>query len=542
MLVLGLTTIGVGLAAGHGVSSLPAGYVGSTQEDAHGANDVPGQVDVTIMGRDNTQAPKLRIFWSWDAISSWTGTGQTGDACALFDDTDADAFIDYVVCARVENKNANPDDVGILVAATDKPVYIFDCSNKKNDRCTNPAPRVYNVGQVLAGPVGSPTQSGAGNLISELDPFDVNDLNGPGESWPHDSSIDIEIAAALVPANVSLANVCSYPSAGNGGNNNPFDCIVTPGTQYGTLRVTKVLTKDNGGTGAVTDFSFDVSGSVANDVAFEADATNEFTVPVGSYTITENSATGFTTTYANNKNANTNCTNLAVTVGATTICTITNDDDAPSLTLVKEVINDNGGTAVPGDWTLTAQDYDASSPDAGTYNLSESGGPAGYTQTSLTCDNSTGQVTSVTLALGENVTCTFVNDDGKATPAIATDVDAQIRDNVKVTGRGTPSGTVDFFLYSDDECTEEVGTHLDVELNENGEATSDWFNVASSDTYYWKVNYSGDTNNEAREGSCGEAITIDSADLPTVLTGAAGFAIPLLVWAVWSRRRPEKSN
>ena len=35
----------------------------------------------------------------------------------------------------------------------------------------------------------------------------------------------------------------------------------------------------------------------------------------------------------------------------------------------------------------------------------------GYTQTSLTCDNSVGQVTKVTLALGENVTCTFVNDD-----------------------------------------------------------------------------------------------------------------------------------
>ena len=36
---------------------------------------------------------------------------------------------------------------------------------------------------------------------------------------------------------------------------------------------------------------------------------------------------------------------------------------------------------------------------------------AGYSQTSLTCDNSIGQVTSVTLGLGDVVTCTFVNDD-----------------------------------------------------------------------------------------------------------------------------------
>ncbi|MDH3978313.1 MAG: hypothetical protein OEU86_07320, partial [Gammaproteobacteria bacterium] len=32
-------------------------------------------------------------------------------------------------------------------------------------------------------------------------------------------------------------------------------------------------------------------------------------------------------------------------------CTVTNDDNAPSLTLVKEVMNDNGGQAVPTDWT-----------------------------------------------------------------------------------------------------------------------------------------------------------------------------------------------
>jgi hypothetical protein len=92
-------------------------------------------------------------------------------------------------------------------------------------------------------------------------------------------------------------------------------------------------------------------------------------------------------------------------------CAITNDDDAPSLTLLKTVTNDNGGTSVASDWTLTAAGYDSASPDAGSYNLSESG-PGGYTQTSLTCSNSGDtQVSSVTLGLGEDVTCTFVNDD-----------------------------------------------------------------------------------------------------------------------------------
>jgi hypothetical protein len=98
-------------------------------------------------------------------------------------------------------------------------------------------------------------------------------------------------------------------------------------------------------------------------------------------------------------------------LGEQVTCTFVNNDNAPSLTLVKEVINDNGGTAVAGDWTLSAAGYLVNDkPQIGTHTLSESG-PTGYTQTSLTCSNAQGPVTSVTLGLGEQVTCTFVNND-----------------------------------------------------------------------------------------------------------------------------------
>ena len=163
--------------------------------------------------------------------------------------------------------SATPGPVVLLPASTNHPVYLFDCSNKKNDRCTNPAPKSYTAGQVLAGPLteaGSLSQTGAGDLIAHNDPFDATFLNGPGESYPHDTSLEILVdgvgADSLVPAGVRLANVCSYPSAGNGGNNNPFDCVVTPGIQYGTLRVTKVVTNDNGGTATFGNFSYSVDG------------------------------------------------------------------------------------------------------------------------------------------------------------------------------------------------------------------------------------------------------------------------------------------
>ena len=35
-------------------------------------------------------------------------------------------------------------------------------------------------------------------------------------------------------------------------------------------------------------------------------------------------------------------------------CTITNDDVAADVDVGEEVVNDDGGTAVPTDWTLTA--------------------------------------------------------------------------------------------------------------------------------------------------------------------------------------------
>jgi hypothetical protein len=92
--------------------------------------------------------------------------------------------------------------------------------------------------------------------------------------------------------------------------------------------------------------------------------------------------------------------------------------ESSSLTLVKHVVNDNGGTAVASDWTLSAGTNSVTGSESGalativpgTYDLSESS-LDGYTNTSITCDNSTGEVTSVTVDYGEDVTCTFVNND-----------------------------------------------------------------------------------------------------------------------------------
>lgn len=104
-------------------------------------------------------------------------------------------------------------------------------------------------------------------------------------------------------------------------------------------------------------------------------------------------------------------------------CTYTHTPRA-MLTLAKSVVNDDGLTHVPTDWTLKAtgpttilgQSGSAAVTNAvlpaGTYTLSESG-PVAYLMTSLSCtggadaDPSDGLV----LASGEIVTCTFTNND-----------------------------------------------------------------------------------------------------------------------------------
>jgi hypothetical protein len=98
---------------------------------------------------------------------------------------------------------------------------------------------------------------------------------------------------------------------------------------------------------------------------------------------------------------------------------VTTPPPATSLKLIKQVVNDNGGTEAASAWTLSAGVFDVTGSEtavevtdqAGTYALTES--PfAGYTNTSITCSDDPGtEVTEVTIGSGETITCTFVNDD-----------------------------------------------------------------------------------------------------------------------------------
>ena len=197
--------------------------------------------------------------------------------------------------------------------------------------------------------------------------------------------------------------------------------VVIPPSNKGGLLVKKVLINDNGGTAATTSFSFTIPGvNAGNAIAFEADAQNDFSLAAGNYTVTEVVSTQYTTTYSG-------CT-ASVAVGATTTCTITNNDIAPSLTLNKVLVRNNGGSASESDWTLSATGPSTISgpgavgtPDvvsgptfkAGTYTLAETGGPAGYSASAWSCTNGVvvNGSSQITLLPGQTTVCSITNDD-----------------------------------------------------------------------------------------------------------------------------------
>jgi uncharacterized repeat protein (TIGR01451 family) len=102
-------------------------------------------------------------------------------------------------------------------------------------------------------------------------------------------------------------------------------------------------------------------------------------------------------------------------------CTITNDDVAPSLTLIKQVVNDNGGERIPTEWTVSAVGPTSISGagsvssnsdfSAGSYALFEVGA-GGYAASGWSCIGSADQVGDfIILDVGEAATCTITNDD-----------------------------------------------------------------------------------------------------------------------------------
>jgi hypothetical protein len=193
-------------------------------------------------------------------------------------------------------------------------------------------------------------------------------------------------------------------------------CTINNNDQTAHLTLVKTVTNDNGGTAVATDFTLSAAGPTPLSGAGGADAN----VNAGSYTLSETNLPGYTAgAWSCTGGTFTAPNKIAVALNGSATCTINNNDQAAHLTLVKTVTNDNGGTAMPSSFTLSAAGPTPISGaggadanvNAGSYSLSETNLP-GYAAGSWSCTG--GAFTSpdkIALALGQSATCTINNND-----------------------------------------------------------------------------------------------------------------------------------
>jgi hypothetical protein len=153
---------------------------------------------------------------------------------------------------------------------------------------------------------------------------------------------------------------------------------------------------------------------------------------------------------------------------------------------------------------------------AGSYSVTESAPPAGWTLKSLDC-TATGQGTSVTtdaatasiiMAGGGMVECTYTNHTNLS-PSIATTLSADsisvggtVHDSATLTGAtANAGGTVTYTVYSDSECSQnpqDAGTKT---VTDGVVPDSDPITFTSAGDY-WQAVYSGDANNNGATSLC----------------------------------------
>ena len=123
----------------------------------------------------------------------------------------------------------------------------------------------------------------------------------------------------------------------------------------GTVTLSKTVINDNEGSSEVDDFSFFIDGN-------EVSLNTPIPLSEGTYTITESGPEGYTASFSGD------CTSsgfISVSNDQILTCTITNDDNEPSgggggsqqdtnptITINKNVINDDGGEAIADDFSF----------------------------------------------------------------------------------------------------------------------------------------------------------------------------------------------
>ncbi len=203
-------------------------------------------------------------------------------------------------------------------------------------------------------------------------------------------------------------------------------CTITNNDIAPILHLRKIVVNNNGGAATVANFTLTANGTGSNDLSGTSPVDSGATLKADTFALSETNPGGYTAGNWVCAGGTQNGSNITLGINQEATCTITNDDIAPTLKLVKVVANNYGGGAVPANWNLTATGDANGFTDTGDsatfhavtagvgYTLSESN-LAGYAQDgSWSCDIGNLSGSTITLGLAQNAICTISNSDQAA--------------------------------------------------------------------------------------------------------------------------------
>ena len=308
-----------------------AAIISTCTSDAQGANDQPGQKDLTkFCPYTDDASGEVTVGWAWDE-TSFSGNN-SGDACALFD-ADGDGNANYAVCVSIKGNPATQ------VAGSP---FVYSCADTSATNCDS-ATSVTSAGTACT-------------TSSSTNPFVVTDA---------DTYVACTIKLADVGGSTAvLKDVCSYPSSSR--PSDPSDCVVTPTatSPMATIQIRKVVSPATGDNGF---FNLNIG---ADTYATGGSGTNATvtTTPGNSIVVNETGANGtnlanYTTSVAcmnGNKPVTgvtdlTNETKRSITISVAdkdnVTCAFTNTRLMGTVKVVKDVVNNNGGDKNFADFT-----------------------------------------------------------------------------------------------------------------------------------------------------------------------------------------------
>jgi hypothetical protein len=219
-------------------------------------------------------------------------------------------------------------------------------------------------------------------------------------------------------------------------------CTITNDDQPAQITLTKVVNNDYGGNAVPDDFDLTIDQNVVlsgstTDVSSNSPHAIDETVLSGYEFV---SMTG-----------DAKCPSVlggtaTLDEGEHISCTITNKDKPAKITLIKDVVNDDGGNAAANDFGLTVDSTSLNSGDtvevdSNTLHTIDEAGLTGYNFVSITGDGCPAQLGgTVNLNEGQEITCTITNDDIAPTITLIKKVDSNHGGNAGVNDFGLTIG------------------------------------------------------------------------------------------------------